>query len=67
MEDDFRGGFGEESRGAPQWHNHQQNGWETYRANMPDENHMSHQMRDGFVFGILFSSIFYFAFLIFYY
>ena len=32
-EDDFRGGFGEESRGNPLWHNTQQDGWETYRGN----------------------------------
>jgi hypothetical protein len=35
-EDDFRGGFGEESRGNPLWHNPQQDGWETYRGN-PNE------------------------------
>lgn len=64
MEDDFRGGFGEESRGAPQWHNHQQNGWETYRGNMPGENHIGHPMRDdehnGFVSDTLLSSLFFF-------
>lgn len=44
MEDDFRGGFGEELRGNPQMYN--QNGWATHNGNHHEGHHNQPDMRD---------------------
>jgi hypothetical protein len=49
MDDDFRGGFGEELRGSPQMYN--QNGWATHHGNQHEGHHNQPDMRGMGQFG----------------